>query len=154
MITFWDFVQQSEDWHAARLGRITASKVHEVQSKGVGRARYMRELAAEIITGQRSDYYQNAAMQWGTETEPQARAYYSMLTGADVAETGFCTNSEYPGCGVSPDGLLCYDGLVEIKAPNTATHIEYVMAGKLPCQVQATGSDADAGDTERVVRLC
>ena len=132
MITFWDYEQGSDDWHAARLGLITASKVSEVLSKGVGRARYMRELAAEIITGQRSDFYTNAAMQWGTETEPQARAYHSMLTGVDIVETGFCTNSEYPGCGVSPDGLLCYDGLVEIKAPNTATHIEYVMAGKLP----------------------
>ena len=76
MITFWDYEQGSDDWHAARLGLITASKVSEVLSKGTGRARYMRELAAEIITGQRSDYisYQNAAMQWGTETEPQARA--------------------------------------------------------------------------------
>jgi len=134
MITIWDYEQGSTDWHRARLGLITASRVADVLSTGTGRARYMRELAAEVLTGGVADSYTNAAMQWGTETEPQARAYYELMTGVDVIETGFVTNSDYPGCGISPDGMIGDDGLLEIKCPNTTTMVEYLLADKAPAK--------------------
>jgi predicted phage-related endonuclease len=71
-------------------------------------------------------------MQWGTETEPQARMAYEIITGATVVETGFVLHPEIAGFGASPDGLIGDDGLIEIKCPNTATHIDTLLADKVP----------------------
>ena len=75
-------VQGSDEWLAMRLGKVTASKVSEVISKGRGKApsksaeTYMIELIAETLTGQSKPFFINDAMRWGTETEPQARNIY------------------------------------------------------------------------------
>ena len=137
MIAYWDYEQRSEDWYNIRRGLVTASRASEVISKGTGRARYMRELAADVMTGESAHWFSTSAMQWGIDTEPQARSFYELETGYDVIETGFCTNTAFPGCGVSPDGLIGIDGLVEFKCPNTTTHIEYLLAGKLPAKYRA-----------------
>lgn len=121
--------QGTPEWFAARLGRVTASKISDVMSKGRGnapsatRANYMAQLVAERLTGEAAESYTNAAMQHGTETEPQARAQYTMRTGNVVQEVGFIPHPDGIHAGASPDGLVGDDGLVEIKCPNTATHI-------------------------------
>jgi predicted phage-related endonuclease len=73
-------------------------------------------------------------MQFGTDTEPQARMAYELMTGETVAETGFVPHPTIAGFGASPDGLVGADGLIEIKCPNSATHIETLLDGKVPSQ--------------------
>jgi putative phage-type endonuclease len=130
-------VQGTPEWYAARLGKVTASRMADLMAKtktgyGASRANYMAELLCERLTGEKAERFTNAAMQWGTETEPQARDAYAFQTDADVVEVGFVPHPTIAGLGASPDGLVGTDGLVEIKCPNPATHIETLLSGKVP----------------------
>lgn len=129
--------QGSPEWHALRCGKVTASRVADVIAKtksgpSASRATYMGQLIAERLTGVVAESYTNAAMQWGTETEADARAAYEFYTGNTVAEVGFLTHPAIQMSGASPDGLVGDTGLVEIKCPNTATHIETLLSGTVP----------------------
>jgi len=129
--------QRTDEWFAARLGKVTASRIADVMAKtktgyGASRANYMAELIVERLTGQKGDSYQNAAMIWGTNTEPLARAAYEAHRGVLVEETGFVPHPSGAMTGASPDGLVGDDGLVEIKCPNTATHIDTLMSDDAP----------------------
>jgi len=128
--------QRTEEWHAARLGKVTASRIADVVAKtktgyGASRAAYMAQLICERLTGQRTEGFTNAAMQWGTDTEPRARAAYELHTGRAVVEVGFI-QLDVLAAGASPDGLVGDDGLVEIKCPATATHIDYLLSQSVP----------------------
>ena len=129
--------QRTDEWYAARLGKVTASRIADVMAKtksgySASRANYMAELIVERLTGQKGDSYQNAAMMWGTNTEPLARAAYEAHRGVLVEETGFVPHPSGAMTGASPDGLVDADGLVEIKCPNTATHIDTLMSDDAP----------------------
>jgi len=123
-----DILQGSECWHQMRLNKVTASRMSDVLSKGRGTApsktseSYMMELIAEKLTGQAKPFFENDAMKWGTETEPQARAMYELNSGNDVVEVAFIEHSEF--VGVSPDGIIGDDGMLEIKCPTTITQIK------------------------------
>jgi len=124
--------QRTDDWFAARLGKVTASRVADVIAKtktgfGAGRANYMADLVVERLTGQKASSFSNAAMEWGTEQEPYARAAYAAKTGILVEEVGFIDHPTVAMSGASPDGFA-EEGLIEVKCPNTATHLEYVLA--------------------------
>jgi putative phage-type endonuclease len=128
--------QRTDDWFAARLGKVTASRVADVIAKtktgyGAGRANYMADLVVERLTGQKASSFSNAAMEWGTEQEPNAKAAYAAKTGILVEEVGFIDHPTVAMSGASPDGFA-EEGLVEIKCPNTATHLEYIFDGKPP----------------------
>ena len=128
-------VQGSEAWFAERLGRATASRIADIIARtktgySTSRENYMVELALERITGQRADSYTNAAMQRGTELEPLARAAYEASTGVLVAEVGMIPHPRIAMAGASPDGLVGDDGLIEIKCPNSATHIRTLRTKK------------------------
>ena len=128
--------QGTDEWLAERAGKVTASRIADVMAKtktgyGATRKTYMGDLVAELLTGVPKQGFSNAAMQWGTETEPQARAMYELETGQTVVETGFVPHPTLGGAGASPDGLVGDDGLVEIKCPNTATHIETLRGSKI-----------------------
>lgn len=128
--------QRTDDWFAARLGKVTASRVADVVAKtksgySASRENYMADLIVERLTGQKASSFSNAAMEWGTEQEPHARAAYSARTGELVEEVGFIDHPTIAMSGASPDGLVG-DGIVEFKCPNTATHLEYLLAGKPP----------------------
>jgi putative phage-type endonuclease len=128
--------QRTDDWFAARLGKVTASRVADVIAKtktgyGAGRANYMADLVVERLTGQKASSFTNAAMEWGTEQEPNAKAAYAAKTGILVEDVGFIDHPTVAMSGASPDGLA-EEGLVEIKCPNTATHLEYIFEGKPP----------------------
>lgn len=131
-------MQQGTDaWHLARLGRVTASRIADVlatikSGEAAARANYRAELVAERLTGKRQESYSNAAMQWGTETEPLARVWYESEVGVVVQETGFVGHPTIAMSGASPDGLVADSGLVEIKCPNTQTHIETMLAKRVP----------------------
>lgn len=121
-------LQRTEQWFEERLGCVTASRVADVMARtksgyGAARANYMAQLVCERLTGQRESSFCSPAMQRGTDMEPQARAMYELETGHDVTEVGFILHPTLEGVGASPDGLVGTDGLVEIKVPNTATHI-------------------------------
>jgi putative phage-type endonuclease len=124
--------QRTDDWFAARLGKVTASRVADVIAKtktgyGAGRANYMADLVVERLTGQKASSFTNAAMEWGTEQEPNAKAAYAAKTGILVEDVGFIDHPTVAMSGASPDGFA-EDGLIEVKCPNTATHLEYVLA--------------------------
>ena len=129
--------QRTPEWHAARLGKVTASRVADVIAKtktgwGASRANLMADLIVERLTGQPASTFTNAAMEWGTEQEPAARAAYSARTGELVEEAGFIDHPRVASSGASPDGLVGDDGLVEFKCPNTATHLDTLLAGAVP----------------------
>ncbi len=125
--------QGSEEWLSLRLGKITASRVKDVLTKGRGTSpsktaeSYMMELIAEILTGNSKPFFENDAMRWGTETEPQARAMYAVNNDfVDVKEVAFVEHNEH--VGISPDGLVGDDGLLEIKCPNTTTQLKRALS--------------------------
>lgn len=125
-------IQGSEEWYAARLGKVTASRIADLMATtrsgyGASRANYMAELIVERLTGAPAERFENAAMRWGTETEPHARAAYEFLTGAEVVEVGLVGHPSIQMAGASPDGLVGDDGMVEFKCPNTATHIQTLL---------------------------
>jgi len=120
--------QRSDDWFANRCGKVTASAIYKVMAKtktgpGADRANYMADLITERLTGACAGGFTNAAMQWGVDKEPEARAAYATLVGEAPVEIGFVQHPEIEMSGASPDGLVGFDGLIEIKCPNTATHI-------------------------------
>ncbi len=134
-----DVEQGSDAWHAARLGKATASKIADVMAKtksgySASRANYMSALLIERLTGRREEGFTSAAMQWGTDTEPQARAAYEFMEGHTVEEVGFVDHPSVRMSGASPDGFVGDDGLVEIKCPNTATHLELMLTDKIPAK--------------------
>lgn len=127
-----NIIQGSPEWFALRLGKVTASKIADLTAKtksgwGASRANYMAQLIVERLTGKPTESYTNAAMQWGTETEPQARAAYCFVTDNAVREVAFVAHPTIPMTGASPDGLVNDDGILEIKCPNTASHIETLL---------------------------
>lgn len=131
--------QRSDDWFNIRLGKVTASRIADVTAKtqkgwGAGRANYKAQLIAERLTGQRQDSFTSPAMQWGNDTEEAARVAYAFLEGQTVLEEAFVIHPTIPDAGASPDGLVGDDGLVEIKCPNTATHIETLKGASIPAK--------------------
>lgn len=120
--------QRTPEWFSARAGKVTASCIYKVMAKlkdgkpSADRTNYHAQLVAERLTGVTAESFSNAAMQWGTDTEPQARAMY-VLEVEPVVEVGFIDHPYLSMAGASPDGLVGDKGLVEIKCPNTATHI-------------------------------
>lgn len=128
--------QRSPEWFAARLGKVTASRVADVCARtksgySASRANYMAELLCERLTGEAREGFSSAAMQWGTDIEPEARDTYAFVTDVTVGQVGFVPHPTIPDAGASPDGLVDDDGLVEIKCPNTATHIETLLGAPI-----------------------
>lgn len=129
--------QRTDEWYLARAGKVTASRVAEVVAKtktgySASRANYMAQLVCERLTGKQQESYSNASMQWGTETEPLARSAYEMKADVFVKDEGLVIHPTIEMSGASPDGLVGDDGLIEIKCPNTATHIENLLSNKAP----------------------
>lgn len=130
-------IQGTDEWKALRLGKVTASRVADVVAKtktgyGASRANYLAQLIAERLTNTVAESYTNAAMQHGTETEPEARTAYEFYQGVSVTEIAFVPHPKIDQAGCSPDGLVSDDGLVEIKCPNTATHLETLLGQAVP----------------------
>ncbi len=129
--------QRTPEWYAARAGKVTASRVADVIAKiktgwGASRATYMGELIAERLTGVCADRYTNAAMQWGNDTEAEARAAYQFEATTLVAPAGFVQHPTIAMAGASPDGYIGDDGLLELKCPNSSTHIETLLGQSVP----------------------
>jgi len=133
-------IQGSEQWFSDRLGKSTASRINDVRAKLKGngeaatRRNYRAQLVCERLTGQKAENFCSPAMQWGTDNEPSAREAYEFITGNKVEQVGFIDHPFIENFGASPDGTVGNDGLLEIKCPNTATHIEWMLAGVVPSE--------------------
>ena len=127
-----DCIQGSDEWYQARLGKVTASCFGKAMAKGEGKTRraYMIKLIAERMTGQHQDQYTNVFMEQGSEREELAIEYYEMINFCIVRQVGFCEFNE--NIGASPDGLVGEDGMIEQKNPLPSTHIETILADKVP----------------------
>jgi putative phage-type endonuclease len=130
-------VQGSEEWISARVGSLGASRLQEAIARtktgyGAGRANLMAELICERLTGQAAEKFISQAMQHGTETEPEARAAYCFYTGRNVEEVGIVRHPKIEQSHASPDGLVDSDGLLEIKCPQAAAHLETLLGQKVP----------------------
>jgi putative phage-type endonuclease len=124
--------QRSPEWYAARLGKVTASRIADLMAKtktgySTSRANYMAELVCERLTGSPADNYVSPAMQWGIDNEVNAKAAYSFMTDRTIQDEGFINHAGIEMAGCSPDGLIGADGLIEIKCPNTSTHLEMLL---------------------------
>ena len=132
-----NLIQRSEEWRLARCGSLGASQIHEALARtksgwGASRANLRAALVAERLTGVPTEGYINAAMQHGIDTEPQARAAYSFFRDAEVVEVGLIRHPKIERSHASPDGLVGDGGMLELKCPNTATHIDTLLAGTIP----------------------
>ncbi len=130
--------QGTEEWHELRIGRATASRFKDVMTtiksgESAATKNYRAELVAERLTGARVDNFKSAAMQWGNDYEDTARTMYELKSGNSVETCGFFAHDTLMA-GASPDGLIGSDGLVEIKCPLTATHIETLRRQAVPYQ--------------------
>jgi putative phage-type endonuclease len=124
--------QRTDEWFAARLGKVTGSRVSDVMAKtksgySATRANYMAQLICERLTGVKAESFTSAAMEWGVENEPLAVAAYEAKAGVFVEPVGFIEHPTIALAGASPDGFTALDGLIEIKCPNSATHIDTLL---------------------------
>lgn len=125
-------------WLASRAGKLTASRMKDALavlkngSPAKARSDLIRDLLAERLTGASVRHYVSPAMEWGLQTEDEAKAVYQASTGSFIGEAGFYDHPRIDGFGCTPDGLLRPDGLVEIKCPTTQTFVDWRMAGGVP----------------------
>jgi len=132
--------QGTEEWHLARAGIPTASMFATVMASGRSggesktRAKYMRQLAGEIITGKPMESYSNAHMERGHELEPEARELYAFATDTAPEEVGFIRSGP-KGC--SPDSLIGAAGMLEIKTKLPDLLIECLDRGDFPPEHKA-----------------
>jgi putative phage-type endonuclease len=130
--------QRTPEWKAARVGKVTASRVADIVArtkKGeytAARRNYLAQLLTERLTGTWSDVYVSPEMRWGTQQEPFARRHYAFERDALIAQVGLIDHPRIAMAAASPDGLVEDDGLVEIKCPLTATHLQTLQSGAVP----------------------
>jgi putative phage-type endonuclease len=130
--------QRSEEWFAARRGKVTASKIGDILNTirngnwAASRKNYAAQLVTERLTGKDPEPFTNEAIEWGIAQEAPAREAYTQRTGSLVQEVGFIDHPTIAFAGASPDGLVGDDGLLEIKCPTTATHIERLLGAEIP----------------------
>lgn len=129
--------QGTQEWKLSRVGHVTASRISDLMARtktgwGAGRQNYLAQLVAERLTGVTGESFTNSAMQWGTDTEPKARDTYSFFSNKEVRQVGFIAHPFIPMAGCSSDGFVDHDGLVEIKCPNTSTHIDTLLDQEVP----------------------
>ena len=133
--------QRSPEWFAVRAGKATASAFADILAtvkagESASRKNYRLQLVTERLTGLPSESFTNAEMRWGIDHEDEAREAYMAHTGTLVDESGFMYRN-YLEAGCSPDGLIDDDGMLEIKCPNSVTHVEYMEADELPSKYVA-----------------
>jgi YqaJ-like recombinase protein len=130
--------QGSAEWHALRVGKVTASRITDVCAKlksggwGASRANYKAELILERMTGRPFEGFQSQDMINGTMREPEARAEYELRHRCDVQQIGFVDHPTIPNAGASADGFVGDDGLAEFKCPKPNTHLAYLRSGEVP----------------------
>lgn len=129
--------QGSDEWKAERCGKVTASRIADMMAKtksgwGASRSNYRAELVIERLTQAPTEKFSNAAMAWGTEKEPEARLIYELMHDVEVRQVGMIRHATIANTLASPDGLVGDSGMLEIKCPQSNTHIETLLSGTVP----------------------
>ena len=129
-------IQGSPEWHAVRCGKVTASRVCDILRKTTGvskmRRTYLGELVAERLSGTQSGHgFVSPAMQWGKDAEDAARAMYEFMHDVTATRVGFVIHDTIAMAGASPDSLIDTGGGLEIKCPNSATHIATLLGAEI-----------------------
>jgi putative phage-type endonuclease len=124
-----NFEQRTEDWYNIRKGKMTASNADTIIANGKGLETYIYNLMAEYYSSAEKENYINADMQRGIDLEPEARLEFEFYTDLDVQEVGFIEYNEF--IGVSPDGLIGDDGLIEIKCPNDSVYFKLLLSDNI-----------------------
>lgn len=125
-------------WLDSRCGKLTGSRMKDAMdfnkngNPSVKRSDYMRELLAERLTGSTMRHFVTAPMQWGIETEPEAKLVYEEVTGHKLHPADFVEHKTIENFGATPDGFIGHEGLLEVKCPTTGTFIEWRLAGGIP----------------------
>lgn len=135
-----DVPQGSPEWKALRLGIPTASRFADAKASAAVageeskvRARYLKDLAGEMMTGEPVEGFRSRAMIRGQEVEPALRATFEIETGLRVQEVSFVRRTMPFGIiGASPDGLIGEDSGLEIKSAEPALLIDILRAGRVP----------------------
>lgn len=120
-----ELVQGTPEWLAVRIGKFGGTDAQAVATNGKGLETLCYEKVGEIITGRPKTSYTNPDMERGNELENTARSAYEIKTGNIVTQVGYIELSDR--VGVSPDGLVGEDGLVEIKCPTDANFIRFLV---------------------------
>jgi putative phage-type endonuclease len=119
--------QQSKEWFEIRVGKMTSSHTQAIANQGKGLDTYITELMAEYYSSGEKEQFSNKHTDRGNELEPLAREMYELETGNKVEQVGFCEYNEFSG--VSPDGFVNVDGLIEIKAIDDVGYFKYLLNG-------------------------
>ena len=129
--------QDKNSWGAKRRGKITASRIGLVTRRKkdgepyAGYQDYLMDLVTERLTDKATEHFVSDAMQWGIDQEDAAAQFYAFERGANIDYSDFVDHEHIPMCGASPDRLVGTDGLLEIKCPNTRTHIDFLLSGQI-----------------------
>lgn len=152
--------QGSEEWLAARCGRITMSHAKELITggRGITRRNYLIDVAAERLTGRLVERVQTDDMIRGIEMEPFALEAYQLEKGVTVGQVGLAYLDASERISASPDGLMggsSLGGGVEIKCPRPRQHMRYLNGDHLKHQEQIQGNMWIFGvDTWDFVSFC
>ncbi len=130
-------IQGSDDWHEARKGVITGSKLKDIVVKrGTGRKMGSYELIAERMGIADLSDDMSSSRERGTGLEEEARQKFAEFSGKDIEVVGFVVRDDEPRIGYSPDGLIKvgkkYREGIEIKCLSAANHIKAVIEDKVP----------------------
>jgi len=133
-------LQRTEEWFKRRIGKVTGSRVKDALSKlkNGSRSKAAKTLIGKIVAERLTnvsadgDISNLRAVQHGIITEKLAVAAFEKATGKKVQLVAFVDHPDIEWCGASPDGLVDDDAILEIKCPNSATHIEYLKANCIP----------------------
>lgn len=121
--------QRTDEWYSCRLGKFTASSALVIANRGKGLETLALEKAIERITGRKKESQINEFMQHGIDFEDEARNIYELETGNKVDQVGFVVDNDW--VGVSPDGLIGNEGLIEIKCPSNKVYGEYLITKEI-----------------------
>jgi len=130
--------QGTHEWLKMRLGKITGTRLKNVFKSD--NLTLIDELIAEIVTGEVEETFTNSKMQRGKDFEPIVKEIYQQVKDVQIDEVGFCISEKYDFLALSADGFTPDRiGAIEIKCPDTKTHVKYIRQNKIPsdyiCQV-------------------
>jgi len=130
-----NILQRSDDWHSERCGKVTASRIKDIDAKPA-KGKVLNSLGliilSERLTGVQEEAKTTQLMQWGIDHEPHAIIAYENGTGEFVTGTGLIDHPSIPMSGASPDGLVGKQGQLEVKCPYTTTHLNTLLSRKVP----------------------
>jgi hypothetical protein len=139
-----DCAQGEADWLKLRVGRVTASEMHNLVTPkwkiktGDGPATYLNRKLAEAYRGCPLPGFSSWSTEQGEELEDEARRWFAFEFGDEhpIQRVGFIEHDN-GRCGCSPDALLGEDGGLELKCPEAHTHVGYLLDGGLPDEYAA-----------------